>query len=151
MTQLANIINRLLTDRDMTAQELSDKAGIGATWLSKIRSGRLTYVSQEHLAAIALALGRNHSEKIKIIAAHLRDESCGFAPDMIEIRARGDGTAIGVELDPDLEYLRQHMNDANVRQAVKVLAAMHRKSGNKNGNNGTAVHKPKQPRRIPRR
>lgn len=127
MTHIANAINRLMLKQPgMTAKWISARTGIDQSYISMLRSGKRDYISKENLASLALAIGRNTEERAEIIAAHLKDESCGFYPDLIQIKIGGKNPSLNTEIDPDIEYLQSHLSDQSVRQAVRALAGIKR-------------------------
>lgn len=130
MTHLGNVINRLFLEHGISAKKIADQAGIQTSDMSRLRSGKRRYISQENLAALAMALGRNTKERAELIAAHMKDESCGYYPDFIQV-STGKAKTMRSEIDPDIEYLQQHLSDSRLRQAVKSLVAIHRDKSRK--------------------
>lgn len=122
MSQLGNIINRLLIERRLTASELCERSGVQKATLSRLRSGKRDSLAKDDLSNLARALGRNKTERAEIIAAHLRDESCDCESIQIQI----NGRATRETMEPDIEYLAKHFSDSRLRALVKSAVKLHR-------------------------
>lgn len=131
MSHLANTVSRLMLERKLRAVYLAREVGVDPSLISRLRSHKAERISLDNLASLALALGRDKQERAEIIAAHLKDESCGFYPDFVNISIGGKDSA-NTELDPDIEYLQSHLSDRSLRRAVQAIVSMHR-GGHKNG------------------
>jgi len=133
MTHLGNIISHLLLERsEINASAVAAKAGIDRSFLSRIIKGQAS-ASKEVISKIALALGRNNSERSEIVAAYLKDKSCGYYPGAIQISV-SKSTPHRSGLHPDIEYLQKHLSNPGIRKAVRGIVELHQKSGNKSGN-----------------
>lgn len=139
MTHLGNTISRLmLANPKLTGKVIADKAGIDPSFLSRLQKGKIG-ISQESLAKLALAISSHQADRAELIAAHMKDQSCGFYPDLIQVSI--GGKVSNTKLHPDIEYLQSHLSDPRIRDAVRSLADLHKNNGNKRGNNFDSVKK----------
>jgi predicted glycosyltransferase len=132
MTHLANAINLLISGK--SAGNISKAAGIDPARLSRLRRGKTDFITQEDLSGLALAIGKNTSERAELIAAHLKDQSCGYYPDIIQISYGNKPLKMRTEIDPEIEYLQKHLSDSRIRNAVRSIVELHRQRGNRDGN-----------------
>lgn len=130
MTHLGIAISRLLFENKQLSTNVAKKAGIDPSYLSRLQKGQVG-VSPETLLRIAKALGKTSIERAEIIAAHMKDESCGLCPGQIQIIL--NGTAHESDLHPDIEYLQKYLSDPRIRNAVKSLVDLHRENGKPSG------------------
>lgn len=132
MTHLGTIIRRILSERPkVTAAAIAEQAGVDRSYVSRIMHGR-TGVSREVMAQIALALGGNTAERAEIIAAHMKDESCGYYPEFIKVITSGKSNA-STDLHPDIEYLQSFLHEPGIRKALRGIVEVHRGSGKPSG------------------
>lgn len=133
MTHLGNAISRLMiTYPKHTAADIAKKAGFHRSYLSRLQSGQVG-ISPKALVKLANAITRDGRERAELVAAHMKDESCGFYPDLIQITIHGKLPGSG-DLHPEIEYLQKHLSDPRLRDAVHSLVELHRGNGNKVGN-----------------
>ncbi len=89
MTHLGLAINRLMLERpNLTAVEVAKKTGVSTAYISRLRSGERSGVTAQVLSRLATALTNSSHERAELIAAHLKDESCGYYPNLIQIQIR---------------------------------------------------------------
>jgi len=141
MTHLGTAISRLLLQNKRLAKDVALKADIDPSYLSRVQRGQVG-ISVSNLASLALAISDRQSDRAELIAAHMKDQSCGFWPDLIQISTNGKRSE--GKLHPDIEYLQSHLSDRNIRKAVASLVEIHRQSGNANGNKIPSLSKPKK-------
>jgi transcriptional regulator with XRE-family HTH domain len=87
MSHLGNAINRLMLERpQLTAAEVARKTRVSTAYISRLRTGERKGISPEVLTRLAAALADTRAERAELIAAHMKDESCGYYPEFIAIR-----------------------------------------------------------------
>lgn len=87
MTHLSIAINRLMLERPkLSAAEVAKKTKVSTAYISRLRSGERKGVSTEVLTRLAVALTNSTTERAELIAAHMKDESCGYWPKLIEVK-----------------------------------------------------------------
>jgi transcriptional regulator with XRE-family HTH domain len=93
MTHLGKAINRLMLERPkLSAAEIARKTRVSPAYICRLRSGQRSGVSTEVLARLAKILTDSETERAELIAAHMKDESCGYYPRLIEIRIKSGNT-----------------------------------------------------------
>lgn len=86
MTHLARAINHFMArNPDISAAETARRSDIDPSHLCLLRQGRRG-LSPKVLKQLASVICKTHREKCELIAAHMRDESCGYTPQFIEIK-----------------------------------------------------------------
>jgi len=133
MTHLGTAISRLLLQNKLLAKDVARKAGIDPSYLSRVQRGQVG-ISVSILASLALAISDHQSDRAELVASHMKDQSCGFWPDLIQISTNGKRSE--GKLHPNIEYLQAHLHDKNVRKAVESIVEIHRsgKPGGKRKN-----------------
>lgn len=82
MTHLARALKRLMPYRG--SAEIARRIGISNSHLTLLRQGKRG-VSKDVLRDLAKSVCSSESDRAELIAAHLKDESCGYWPSKIEI------------------------------------------------------------------
>lgn len=89
MTHLGDILTEIFSGEDHGfAASIAKRCGLSPSTMSKLSSGRMTHLHPKHVLKIADAITDDPYERAEIIAAHMKDESCGYSPGMIEIKIR---------------------------------------------------------------
>jgi transcriptional regulator with XRE-family HTH domain len=89
MTHFGNAIARILLNHPRGhAQRIADKIGMSRSTISKLQNGPIMHLSPKRLKKLVDALSENEYERAELIAAHMKDESCGYVPGMIEVRIK---------------------------------------------------------------
>jgi hypothetical protein len=92
MTHLARAINHFMSrNPELSAAEVAKRSRIDPSHLCLLRQGRRG-ISSKVLKRLASVLCKTRREKCELIAAHLRDESCGYCPQFLEIKIRNGNT-----------------------------------------------------------
>lgn len=108
MSYLSNELTTLLKKKGLQQVDIKKKTGLGVANVSRIFSGKQTYVRSPALDRIIDGLAGNPEEKARILRARLRDAYDGKYSDLVKIGIRGGAspserfTPNDVSIDPDV-------------------------------------------------
>ena len=125
MTHLGNTINRLMLEQPrLNGTMVAKKAGIDRSFFFRLVKGYDINVAPKHLLNVARAVGRTRAEQAEIVAARMKDIAGEFYPKLIQVSVSEKESPS--HLNPDIEYLQKHLEDQNIRYAVRALVALHK-------------------------
>jgi DNA-binding Xre family transcriptional regulator len=90
---IANVLNQILNEKDMTAAELARTSGVTQAQISRLRTGEQIWINPKDMFVIAKALAGEHRSELpkihaRLLYAHLCDECTGLGAKLISIELR---------------------------------------------------------------
>ena len=104
MIHFSKAINSIISRHHFGfAAEVANRAGISKAYITRLRHGDKKGITPKTLSKIVKAITSSDRERAELVAAHLKDESCGYFPDFIEIkikRGNKNGNSMAASSNP---------------------------------------------------
>lgn len=141
MSHIANAIEELLKEKQVTAADVAHVSGMPEAQISRIRNGRQVWISSKDLLGLATALAPQAGEELckihaRLLFAHLRNECSGPGRACLSINLNSELAAqqncreitkpnvmLPLKLREDLTVIEQHISGNRlVRNLIAPIA-----------------------------
>jgi hypothetical protein len=88
MTHFGKVLKRLMREHQIKGAHVARITSLDGGYISRLAHGQQSGASQKAVRAILRAVAKSDRDRAELIAAHMKDESCGYYPKFISVVVR---------------------------------------------------------------